>query len=112
MPACVCLQFETPPPIFDGAVLADLASHYVNRANNHRADAAHFGISEPYLRYKIWSLHSNVFETFCAQKGITYVKNPPEALDEKGFLRGDYWNDFVHGNTAYGALVLRNLGSM
>jgi hypothetical protein len=104
------MQFESPPPIFDNAVVARMSGSYANEAGSPKGEAA-LGISDPYLRYKLWSLHSRVFEDFCTQNDIAYVKNPPAALDEKGFLAPAYWGDFVHGNADYGALVLRNLGS-
>jgi hypothetical protein len=95
-------QIESPPPIFDGDYLIDVAAKSLPEIKTH-------GPSSPMLRYKIWALHSALFERFCGKHGILYVKNPPEVMDEMGFLKPAYWGDFVHGNAQYGAAVLRRL---
>ncbi len=98
------IQVESPPPPMD--------EDFVTRAAVTKyddSDVKDFGISSPYLRYKFWKLHSNLFEEFCTKAGIGYFKNPPEVFDEAGFLAEPYWGDYVHANAHYGAVILRHL---
>lgn len=96
------IQVETPPPIADSGYLRDLASR-------HNREINIYGVSSPRLRYKIWFLHSRVFEEFCTKRNIIYIKNPANIFDDNGFLDHKYWGDFVHGNKHYGVALLRHL---
>lgn len=101
-------QFETPPPIFENAAIAEIF-RTLRRKTLVKPAAAHpNALSSPWLRYKIWALHSMVYEEFCRTNGIIYVKNPKAVVTESGFLAPGFWSDFVHGNAAYGAAVLEN----
>ncbi|MBS7788969.1 hypothetical protein KTR66_03125 [Roseococcus sp. SDR] len=96
------VQCETPPPVPDNGFLAR------HVAQTHpEVDVA--SISPPAMRYKIWRLHSQLFEQFCKSRQIGYARNPPEVADADGFLKQEYWGDIVHGNARYGAAVLRQL---
>jgi hypothetical protein len=101
-------QLETPPPIYDNKVLKRMSGRFFGEGKADGKEAA-AGISNPYLRFKLWSLHSKVFEEFCADNKIRYVKSPAAAADEKGFLAREFWGDFVHANDKYGAMILRNV---
>lgn len=96
------IQVESPPPT--------MAEDFMTRAAaKYDPDVRDFGVSSPYLRYKFWKLHSNLFEEFCMKSGIVYFKNPPEIFDESGFLSEPYWGDYVHANAQYGAVILQHL---
>lgn len=104
------IQFETPPPFFDGAVLLDL-SRGLQRKLRERGNSAlqRYAIAGPWLRYKMWALHSRVFADFCRSRDIAFAPNPPEALDENGFLAESCLQDLMHGNERYGTLVLEQV---
>ncbi len=96
-------QLEPPPPIKDNS-----------RLRNERYEKAvkMYGVSQPWLRYKLWALQGRIFRAFCEKSDIDYVPTPREALDADGFLAEPYWGDFVHGNGRYGALVLEQLEAL
>ncbi|MCS6921308.1 MAG: hypothetical protein NZM07_05225 [Elioraea sp.] len=96
------VQAETPPPVPDNEFLARQLARVVPEVDAGR-------ISPPALRYKIWRLHSAVFEEFCRARGISYLRNPPAIADQDGFLRREFWGDAVHGNARYGAALLDRL---
>lgn len=96
------IQIESPPPPLSEDFVARVAAKY-------DPDVKDLGISAPYLRYKFWKLHSDLFEEFCMKAGILYFKNPPEIFDESGFLAEPYWGDYVHANANYGAVILGHL---
>jgi hypothetical protein len=95
------VQIETPPPVPDSEYLLAHASAY--------EDAAALGISPLHLRYKLWYLHSRLFEEFCGEADIEYLRNPDEIFDKDGFLKRRYWGDVVHGNEEYGAVILERI---
>lgn len=96
------VQSETPPPVPDNDFLARSV------ANTHPGISAD-RISPPAMRFKLWRLHNQLFEQFCKGRQIGYARNPTEVADADGFLKREYWGDFVHGNARYGAAVLRQL---
>lgn len=96
------VQAETPPPVPDNEFLARSLARAC--PGTQAAD-----ISPPALRYKLWRLHSTLFESFCAGRKIAYCRNPPEVADEHGFLKREFWGDVVHGNARYGAVLLQRL---
>ena len=99
------VQSEPPPPVPDNDFLARISATAFPTIEE-------YGISPPALRHKLWLLHSRIYANFCRVHGITYVRNPPEVFDEDGFLRREYWGDFVHGNAQYGAALLVHLKEM
>jgi hypothetical protein len=101
-------QFESPPPLFDNAVLLDLSRRLQRKLNDRDGTATSHAIAPPWLRYKLWTLHSRLFEEFCAAQGIAFVRNPAGAFDAQGFLAPDCVQDLMHGNERYGELVLRS----
>lgn len=66
-------------------------------------------ISPAYLRYKLWRMHSQILDEWCAGAVATLVACPREAMDENGFMREPYYGDGAHANTAYGELVLEQM---
>ncbi len=96
------VQSESPPPVRDNDFLARSAATSLPGIEE-------FGISPPMLRYKIWRLHSMAYADFCTARGITYLRNPSGVSEADGFLKREFWGDFVHGNARYGAAVLAQL---
>jgi hypothetical protein len=60
-------------------------------------------------RYKMWRLHCEIIEDFCAQHGVKYLAAPSRANDDEGFLRSEYIIDTTHGNADYARLVLEDV---
>jgi len=69
-------------------------------------------IAPRWLRYKLWRLHADLLRRFCAAEGIEFLPCPGEAFDEDGFLRADYYQDAMHVNVRYGALVLAQMSAL
>ena len=88
------------PPTYAGETLPD----------NDPAFAHFFGadarFSPPWLRYKLWRLHSALVAEHCMAAGIELIPHPPEATDAQGFLLPGYHGTPAHANAAYGALLL------
>jgi len=70
------------------------------------ADAA---FSPPWLRYKLWRVHSGIIAAHCRDIGIEFIPYPPEAVDARGFMLAAYHGAPAHANPAYGALVLAQM---
>lgn len=72
-----------------------------------------FGLAPAILRYKLWRLYVNLVRETCTEYGATFVDVPPESVDAAGFLREEFCAlDPVHGNAAYGELVIRQMISL
>ena len=65
--------------------------------------------SPPWLRFKLWRVHSDIIAAHCRAIGIQFVAHPAEAVTEAGFLRDEYHGTPAHANAAYGALVLAQM---
>jgi len=92
-------QLHPPPPLADEALIKPhLAWNGV----------AHV-VAAKWLRYKFWRLHCEVMDAACESHGIRSRLPPRSVLDDQGFLRPGLHADAVHGNAAYGRLVLDDL---
>lgn len=61
------------------------------------------------LHYKLWRLHSEIMAGHCAEYGIDFAAYPRHTVDENGFLLPEFFHDGVHGNSEYGALLLKQM---
>jgi hypothetical protein len=66
-------------------------------------------VSPATLRWKLWRLTSDLTREFCEENDIHFLDCPAESMDERGFLRPQYYQEAFHGNAAYGALVLEQI---
>lgn len=66
-------------------------------------------VAPPWLRYKMWRLHSRLVREFCAQADIEFVACPEAGVDAEGFLTQDSFFDGIHANSHYGALQLQQM---
>lgn len=66
-------------------------------------------ISSPWLRRKLFALHSALVEEACKRLGIIFVPCPPESMDAEGFLLPGLNGTPGHASPAYGALQLRQI---
>ena len=65
--------------------------------------------SPPWLRYKLWRVHSQIVAGHCRGIGATFIAHPPESVTPEGFLRKALHGSPAHANAAYGALVLAQM---
>lgn len=101
------VQLESPPPLADGAAIAEQADAYFRDRG-----IAELGVAPAGLRYKIWRLHSRIVAGYCAGLGLRFLPVPPETRDAQGFLRPEFAGDATHGNQAYGEAVIRALEAL
>jgi len=101
------VQLESPPPIADGAAIAERADAYFRDRG-----IAKLGVAPAGLRYKIWRLHSRIIAQYCADLGLRFLPVPRAVQDERGFLRPEFAGDATHGNQAYGEAVIRALEAL
>ena len=72
--------------------------------------AAHFtaaNLPTLALRRKLWREHSAIITEACVPHGVRVVATPPDAVDGEGCLHSSLMADAVHGNAAYGRLVIQ-----
>lgn len=91
---------EGPPPIPS----EDHIKHWIREKS--KGKDAEFEVGPPALRRKLWLCQRDSTRAMCERVGVTYVLPPPETIDEAGFMKQEYWLDSVHGNPAYGAILL------
>jgi len=69
--------------------------------------------SPPLLRLKLWELTQDLLRDAVEGAGGVYVPCPPEARDDRGLLRREFWNeDITHANKAFGNLMLDQMARM
>ena len=98
------VHVEGPPPIPS----EDHVKHWIRE--KVKGKDAEFDVGPPALRLKLWLAQSDSTRAMCARTGVTYVLPPAPAFDAQGFLKEEFWLDSVHGNPAYGALLLAHVG--
>jgi hypothetical protein len=98
------IQFhiQSPAPPRDNDLCMSLIDPYFRKAHPEAE------VADPWLRLKLWKLHSDLFRVKFAQKGAGFVEVPPESLDLNGFLLPSYVNEksSTHANVRYGQLVV------
>ena len=96
---------SAPPPI---GPLEDIPEERLNPVD--REASRKYGFAPPHLRYKCWKACELLTRELAETYGATFVPVPEASVDRAGFRRPEYWgNDFIHGNTAYGELVLQQI---
>lgn len=97
------VHLESPPPIKDADYLKNYAGAFKDQFET-------YGISPPFLRYKLWRLHSMLIKKECMLQNIEFIECPKEFIDEEGFLKSNGWAmDTTHANAAYGDSVIKQL---
>lgn len=97
---CRIVQIQSPPPIEDDDFIrTNLDKHFENRDQKIR-------ITRPELRKKLWQMSSSIIEYHCREIGIDILPSPLEAVNERGYLREEYWGNATHANGRYGELIL------
>lgn len=97
------VHIESPPPIKDAEYLKNYAGAFKDQFEI-------YGISPPFLRHKLWLLHSILIKKECELQNIEFIECPEEFIDEEGFLKSNgLAMDTTHANTAYGNSVIKQL---
>jgi hypothetical protein len=95
-------HYEPPPPPRAPSVAVK-----TGKGRQPAADDAVAG--QPWLRFKLWRLHSEIVKNHAEGCGAVFVDCPEAAFDGDGFLRPDLILNATHANAAYGALVLEQI---
>jgi hypothetical protein len=103
----------TPPPKGDD----DRVRAYLSAEPGLVALAAERGfaiadvpLTPPLVRLKLWRVVQEMMAELAGANGASFVEVPPEAQDDTGFLRPEYWvPDATHANHVYGQLLLNRL---
>jgi hypothetical protein len=98
------VHVESPPPLGDDPRLAR------QMADMPFVPKPHLGPSSPWLRYKLWRVHSAMVREACERAGVIFAPHPKAALVDGRFLKPELYDRPCHANAGYGALVLRDLG--
>jgi hypothetical protein len=96
-------HFDPPPPPFEEHIAADELQGWLHFHDKNDV------LAPAWFRYKLWYVNSKILRAHCKQAGIVFVPAPPESIDKRGFLKEAYRGKPGHGNTDYGALVLRQM---
>lgn len=99
------VMVAAPPPFGD--------TDHIRRHPGIFRDKLRLGFSPDAHRLRLYAMQCAVQKAQADAIGADYVTPPPEAVDDRGFLRRDYFNaDPTHGNTAYGRLLLDRILSL
>ena len=116
-PAASAVFLPAPPPPKDDD---DLIRRRVLMEQGFRVRLEQLGVSPetvrfspPLLRLKLWELTQDLLRDAVEGAGGVYVQCPPEARDDRGLLRREFWNeDITHANKAFGNLMLDQMARM
>ena len=94
-----------PPPEDDGYVAAHLPPDLIEPCRTR-------GLLTPFIRYKLWRVHSSLLRDACVGLGIGYVPVPPACLAAGRYLHHQYYAGPTNGNGAYGELILQQVEAL
>ena len=97
-----------PPPIEDFSAIP-------NGSSSKEIDAlvAQHGAAPACLRYKFWRLVETIHKEMAAARNVKVLPIPPGTADAAGFRRPEYhYSDWIHANTLYGELVLKQFDAL
>jgi hypothetical protein len=100
----------TPPPKKDNEKLRAMLERepaLVAWAKQINAPLETIGITDPFVRLKLWYLLQDMFKEAAGRYGAAFIAIPPEVQDAEGFLREELWApDVTHANADYGRIML------
>jgi len=102
LPTTEVVQVMPPPPIADEAQIRRRPEVFVQVVEQ-------FGVAPAPLRRKIYEIHEATLRDALSGVGVRLLSAPSDACDD-GYLAEPYWREATHANTAYGRLVLEQLG--
>jgi hypothetical protein len=96
------IHVESPPPLPE--------PHIRRYPVPFGEEIAAYGVAPAPLRYKLWRLHSCLYQEACSRLGIDFLPSPPEIRDADGMLLAHACHqDATHANVIYGGHVLAKL---
>jgi hypothetical protein len=96
------IHLESPPPLPE--------AHIRRHPEPFAEEIAAYGIAPTRLRYKLWRLHSALYQEACSRIGIEFLAAPPAMRDGEGMMLPHACHpDATHGNDIYGSHVLARL---
>lgn len=100
-------HISTPPPKEDEAFIRARMGRYRGIS---LADAP---LNPPSVRLRLWEIEMDALQQVCAEWGVGFLPAPASARTQEGFLKPElYAADGTHANSAYGALVLKQLAGL
>lgn len=102
-----CWHVQSPPPNRDNQFIRENMGAWFEQ---NFSEAERNAISSPRLRFKMWSLHSEIYKAYCHKLGIGFVPVPETTHDEEGFLLPEYYgSDATHASSSYGGIVIEKI---
>ncbi|OCJ07722.1 hypothetical protein A6U86_28775 [Rhizobium sp. AC27/96] len=95
-------HFESPPPIESNEFILRNLEQWFQNVRDPK-------ISAPYLRYKLWRVHSKIIRDYCSAAGIHFLPTPKSATNQNGFLLEEHGRDSTHAGPSFGGLILKEL---
>lgn len=71
-----------------------------------------YGVAPDTFRRKMWLLQTEANRRVAQEFGAAFLGAPPETVNDAGLRPIDYAHDPLHGNTAYGRLVLQQIAKI
>jgi hypothetical protein len=97
------LLFPSPPPISSNTLIESFPPERVAKFSG-------LMLEPPIFRLRLWRAQFDAVINLCAERGVEYVPLPAEIFDEQGLLDRQFWGaDPMHGNAAYGRVMLDHL---
>ena len=81
-------------------------------APNVKANLTAYGVAPDAFRYKMWLLQAEADQQVAEELGATFLPAPVGTMGPSGLRSTDYAWDALHGNGAYGRLVLQQVADV
>lgn len=104
----------TPPPRaeitqFENFVRSSRLFQQLAHQRGIDVSAGSVPVTPPVVLRKLWGVIQELMSDIASRTGARFVSVPPEARDERGFLRANYHGDVTHANESYGRLMLERI---
>jgi hypothetical protein len=80
--------------------------------NQIKDTIAAYGVAPDAFRHKMWLLQAEADRRVALELGAAFLDAPAESLNQVGLRPIEYCGDPMHGNAAYGRLVLGQIASI
>lgn len=106
-PASITVVSAPPPKPDDDFIRVHLRREFATRLSEFKYDESTVELTPPSVRLKLWRLFMDMQADMAARLNASFLKAPPECLDESGFLARRFWaDDVTHANLEYGGILL------
>ena len=84
-----------PPTVFNEALMmSNIEPFFVKKYE--KPELAHYN-----LRFKLWRLYSDMFQSICSKHGIPFLEVPKVMVENGMFLKEEAYGDSMHANQLY-----------